>query len=421
MLRSDRQRFSVRILVLALVACVWPLGGFSAAPAAASENWVGTWGAAQYVAAGQDALPEEFKSNVTIRQFVRVSIGGSSLRLRVSNAFGTEPIRILGVHLARPVDFPSPRIDAGSGRMVRFNERTDVIVPAGAELSSDPISFAVEPLSILAITIQIEAIPAQQTGHPGSRTTSYVAANAPVNAPELKDARAIDRWYFVSAIDVLSRGGAAVAVIGDSITDGRGSTTNGNDRWTDVLAERLQRSAKHRHIGVINIGIGGNRLLLDGNGPNALARFDRDVLARSGVKYLIVLEGVNDLGMLTRDAAASEEQHDELVRRMTQAYGEMIARARTHGIKIIGATIMPFSGFEYYHPDESNERDRQRVNAWIRTPGHFDAVVDLDKVTADPKRPDWLLPKYDSGDHIHPSPAGFRAMGEAVPLELFGP
>ncbi len=411
-----RLRSIARLLVaITALACCGP----AALAADGQPTWVGSWGSAQYIAAGDDAMPKDVVGEVTLRQLVRLSIGGSQLRIRVSNAFGTEPLQVLSVHIARSLGTGSSRIDPSSDRVATFSARADVIIPAGAELTSDPINIAVEPLSILAVTLELASIPEQQTGHPGSRTTSYLLPGLSAGAAELKDARPIDRWYFLSAIDVLTRDSHAIAVIGDSITDGRGSTTNGNNRWTDVLAERLQRSPAHRHLGVINVGIGGNRLLLDGNGPNALARFDRDVLARSGVKYLIVLEGINDLGMLTRDAAAPEHEHEALVRRMTQAYSEMITRARTHGIKVVGATLMPFGDFDYYHPDAANERDRQQVNSWIRSSKQFDAVVDFDKVTADPERPDRLDAKYDSGDHLHPSPAGFRAMAEAIPLELF--
>lgn len=407
--------FARRLVAITALACF----GLPAVATDAQPSWIASWGSAQYLAVGDDALPKDIAGNVTLRQLVRLSIGGSELRLRISNTFGTEPLHVLSVHVARSLGTGSSRIDPKSDRVATFSARPDVIIPAGAELTTDPIQWDVAPLSILAVTLELAAIPEQQTAHPGSRTTSYLSLGLSAGSAELKDARPIDRWYFLSAIDVLTPKGSAIAIIGDSITDGRGSTTNGNDRWTDVLAERLQRSPAHRHLGVINVGIGGNRLLLDGNGPNALARFDRDVLARSGVAYLIVLEGINDLGMLTRDAPATEQEHEALVRRMAQAYSEMIARARTHGIKVIGATLMPFDGFEYYHPDATNERDRQQVNAWIRSSKQFDAVVDFDKVTADPERPDRLNAKYDSGDHIHPSPAGFRAMGEAIPLELF--
>jgi lysophospholipase L1-like esterase len=325
---------------------------------------------------------------------------------------------VLAVHVARAPSTSSSRIDAASDRAVTFDERGDVLIPSGAEYISDALTYPVQAGTDLAITIRLEGEPGQQTGHPGSRATSYLAQGVEPSAPELKDAQTIDHWYFLAGIDVVAKG-EAIVVLGDSITDGRGSTTNGNDRWTDFLAARLRKGLPKRALAVLNAGLGGNRLLQDGLGPNALARFDRDVLAPAGVRYLIVLEGINDIGTLTQNAPANEAQHDELVRRMIGAYQQMITRARAHGIKVIGGTILPFMGTETYHPNAENERDRQRVNAWIRERGHFDAVIDFDRALADPGRPEWLNPKYDSGDHLHPSPAGFSAMAEAVPLELF--
>jgi lysophospholipase L1-like esterase len=180
----------------------------------------------------------------------------------------------------------------------------------------------------------------------------------------------------------------------------------------------MQADKSTRMMGVLNEGIGGNRLLLDGLGPNALARFDRDVLAQTGVRAVIVLEGVNDLGTLTRDHDVSAEEHTALVGRIEGAYAQMIERAHAHGIRVIGATILPYGGSNYYHPGPESEADRQAINAWIRGAGHFDAVVDFDKLTRDPAHPDRLLPAYDSGDHLHPGPAGYKAMGEAIPLTL---
>ena len=232
--------------------------------------------------------------------------------------------------------------------------------------------------------------------------------------------RAVEHWYQVSGVDVRLAGPvAAVVTLGDSITDGHGATTNGNDRWPDVLARRLQSAAKTRGVGVLNAGIGGNRLLLDGLGPNVLARFDRDVLAPAGVRYLIVLEGVNDLGTLTRDVDVGQVEHDALVRRILSAYEQIAERARAHGIKVIGATILPYGGSAYYHPGPANEADRQAINQWIRQSKSFDAVVDFDKAMRDPTHPNQLSPACDSGDHLHPSPAGYRVMGEAIPLGLF--
>jgi lysophospholipase L1-like esterase len=301
-----------------------------------------------------------------------------------------------------------------------FGGEPDVTIPQGADYLSDPVAFRADPLSDLAITLHIDEPPAQQTGHPGSRATSYLAHGDLVSAPDLPDAKQVNHWYFISGVEVpASSSGAAIVALGDSITDGHGATLNGNDRWPDDLARRLQNHPATRGIGVLNEGIGGNRILLDGLGPNALARFDRDVLAQPGVRYLIVLEGVNDLGTLTRTGEVPQPAHQTLVHRILSAYAQMIERAHEHGIQVIGATILPYVGSDYYHPGPASEADRQAINQWIRAPGHFDAVIDFDKVMRDPAHPDRLLPAYDSGDHLHPSAAGYRAMADAIPLALF--
>jgi lysophospholipase L1-like esterase len=241
-----------------------------------------------------------------------------------------------------------------------------------------------------------------------------------VSAVNLPNAKRIDHWYQLAGIDLaVPSQAASIVVLGDSITDGHGATTNGNDRWTDVLARRLQVAPDSRNIGVLNQGIGGNHLLTDGLGPNALARFDRDVLAQAGVRYLIVLEGVNDLGGLTRTAEVSPAAHAAFVARILADYQQIITRAHTHAIQVIGATILPYLGSAYYHPSLANEADRQTVNEWIRARGHFDAVIDFDTATRDPAHPGRLLPSFDSGDHLHPSPAGYAAMAACIPLSLF--
>jgi lysophospholipase L1-like esterase len=347
-------------------------------------------------------------------------VGGSQLRVRVSNAFGTAPLHLTAVHVARPVSATSAAIDTASDTAVMFDGAPDATIPAGAEYVSDSVTFAASPLSSLAITIYYDEPPKGETGHPGSRATSYVAHGDMVSAANMPDAKTVEHWYQIAGVDVAGPEKAtAVVTLGDSITDGHGATTNGNDRWPDVLASRMQADKSTRTMGVLNHGIGGNRLLMDGLGPNALARFDRDVIAQTAVKYVIVLEGVNDLGTLTRDHGASAEEHKALVKRIEGAYAQMILRAHAHGIRVIGATILPDGGSKYYHPGPENEADREAVNAWIRDPGHFDAVVDFDKVMRDPAHPDNLLPAYDSGDGLHPSPAGYKAMGDAIPLAMF--
>ena len=415
--KLDAGMIDAGLLVLALAVFVCQARG---ATLPSSRSWVGTWTTSQLIAEGEDAVPVENLRDATLRQLVHLSSGGSAVRIRVSNVFGTSPLHVTALHVARPVSMASSRIEPGSDRALTFNERANVLIPAGADYLSDAIEYPVAPLSNLAITLQIEAAPGQETGHPGAHTVSYLAAGLPAASPHLAQATSLEHWYFLSGVEVSAASkAAAIVCFGDSITDGHGATTNGNDRWTDVLAAHLQGSASGKHLAVLNEGIGGNRLLTDGFGPNALARFDRDVLAQAGVRYLIVLEGINDIGTLTRSGPATDAQHEELVRRMIGAYRQIVARAHAHGIKVYAGTLLPFMGSTYYHPDASNERDRQAINAWIRAAGHFDAVIDFDQVTADPAHPDQIRSDFDIGDHLHPSPAGYRAMAEAIPLTLF--
>ncbi len=418
MMRFARKHSSFSCCLLAAV-----LSGYGWAQSvikAPSETWVGSWATSQQIPEPQNALATEDLHDVTVREIVHLSVGGSMLRVHVSNAFGTEPLHVSALHVARPVALSSAAITPGSDVGVTFFGSPDVLIPAGAEYVSDPVKFAAAPLSSLAISYHLDSPPAGQTGHPGSRATSYYAHGNLVSAPDLPTAKHVDHWYQIAGVDVLaSADGGAIVVLGDSITDGHGATTNGNDRWTDVLAERLQASAGTRNIAVLNQGIGGNHLLTDGLGPNALARFDRDVLAQPGVHWVIVFEGINDLGGLTRDGEVPAADHALLVRRVTGAYQQMIDRAHSHGLKVLGATLTPFMESAYYHPGPASEADRQRVNAWIRAAGHFDAVVDFDEAVRDPAQPERLLPEFDSGDHLHPSPAGYRTMANAIPLTLF--
>jgi lysophospholipase L1-like esterase len=374
-------------------------------------HWVASWATSEQIPELRNALPAEALTDSTLRQAVRLSLGGNVLRLKLSNEFGTAPLHLLAVHIA--MSLPGGAVDPASDRALSFGDRADVVIPAGASYLSDPVAFAVPPFSDLAITVRYGEAPAQQTSHPGSRTTSYYLPGDHLSDAALPEAKTIDHWFQIASIEVMAPPRAsAVVVVGDSITDGRGSTTNGNDRWTDALAHAL--AARRAGIAVLNAGLGGNRLLNDGLGPNTLARFDRDVLAPPGVKALIVFEGINDLGTLTADHPVPVEEHDALVRRMIAAYGQIAERAHAHGIKAYIATITPFMGTEVYHPDAANEADRNAVNAWIRTQRVFDGVIDFDKLVRDPARPDHLLPAYDTGDKLHLSPAGYRVMGEAA-------
>ena len=408
--------FAVLLFAFALLPC------FAQDAPPATVHWVGTWASSQQIPEPANALPSDELRDATLRQIVHLSVGGVDLRVHLSNAFGTAPLHIDSVHIARPLSPSSDQIDVTTDKARTFGGSSDVVIPAGAEYISDPVDYPLSGLSNLAISFHLNEAPAQQTGHPGSRASSYVVHGNLVSAVILPNAARIDHWYQIAGVDVTMPADAvSIVALGDSITDGHASTTNGNDRWTDVLAERLQGAAATNQIGVLNAGIGGNHLLVNGLGPNALARFNRDVLVQTGVRYVIVLEGVNDLGGLTRLGEVPTSEHEALIAHILAAYQQMIVRAHAHGIEIIGATITPYAGSDYYHPTVRDEQDRNAVNAWIRAPGHFDAVIDFDKVMRDPSHPDRLLPSYDSGDHLHPSPSGYRAMANAIPLSLFHP
>ena len=388
----------------------------------AEGRWIGTWASAQQVPEERNALPADALNDATLRQIVRLTAGGERLRVRISNAFGTTPLRVTAARVARPLSNEAPAIDPATDRTVTFAGKAEVTVPAGAEYLSDPIALKAAPLSDLAVTLHIDEAPAVQTSHPGSRATSYFVKGDKVSAADLPGAQKTDHWFQLSGVEVEAGKGAgagAIALIGDSITDGYGVKPNTNLRWPDAFAARLQANPKTRKLGVLNLGIGGNRVLLDGLGPNAAARFDRDVLMQGGVTHVLLLEGVNDLGVLTRDQPVTPDKHAALVAEVTTAYAQMVHKARVRGIKAIGATIMPYGTSAYYHPDALNEHDRAAINAWIRAPGNFDAVVDMDKIMRDPANPNHLAPAYDSGDGLHPSMDGYSFMAQSIPLELF--
>ena len=403
---------------IAVSAVAFPLANAQQTPT--GQRWIASWTSAQQIPEPQNTLPASALEDITIRQVFRLSAGGTSVRIHLTNAFGTDDLQVTSAHIAKPVASGSSAIQPATDAMLTFAGSGQVTIPPGAEFLSDPISFPATALSEIAVSFHLKGLPSRQTGHSGSRATSWWTRSDQTASAVLQSPQAVEHWYQVSAIDVLAGPAAATIVaLGDSITDGHGTTTDRNERWTDVLASRLQASSAAQQIGVSNRGIGGNHLLTDGLGPNALARFDRDVLATAGVRWLILLEGINDLGALARTPNSTSADHVALVGRVIAAYEQIILRAHAEGIRIIGATLTPYAGSDYYHPDTQSEADRQQVNAWIRTPGHFDAIVDWDQSLRDPSRPDHFLPAFDSGDHLHPSVAGYRQMGVVFPISLF--
>ena len=316
------------------------------------------------------------------------------------------------MHVARSADPATARIDPSGGRAVTFAGRDAVTIAAGRGCrlrSRRPRRAAAQPPRHLVLPAAAAA--RRRTSHPGSRTTTFLVHGNRAAAANLPGARTIAHWCQLAGVDVIAGPrAAAIVAFGDSITDGFGIRPNSNQRWPDFLAARLQADPATRHLAILNHGISGNRVLSDGFGPSALARFERDVLGQPGIKFLILLEGVNDLGMLASDPRVTPAARRALVANLIAAYTRMIARARARGIKVIGATLLPYGGSEY-RPGAASEADRRALNAWIRAPGHFDAVIDFDAVMRDPADPTRMRRAYNSGDGLHPSAAGYRAMG----------
>jgi lysophospholipase L1-like esterase len=381
-----------------------------------SENahWVGTWASSPQLVDKSSEPPAPGLANTTLRQIIHVSIGGQRLRVRFSNAFGTTPLTIVSAHIALPDG--TSKIKTDSDKPLTFHGQQSVTIPSGALMISDPLDFNLAPLSDLTITIQLNEVPELVTTHSGSRETSYIQSGAMVSAEDLPAAAHTDHWYFINGVDVQApKDSAAIVALGDSITDGHGATTNGNDRWTDDLARRLQSDKHTRNISVLNQGIGGNRLLHDGLGPNALERIDRDVLAQTGARWLIIFEGVNDIG--TRARAERRHEQPASADEMIGAYEQIITRAHALGIRVYGATITPFGGSFYDNPDA--QEVWTKVNQWIRTSGKFDAVIDFARTAGDAGNPSHLLPADDSGDHLHPGSAGYKNISDSIDLKLF--
>jgi lysophospholipase L1-like esterase len=378
----------------------------------AGQEWIGAWEAAPQLTEPGNMPPAPGLSGNTLRQRIHPSLGGTQWRFRLSNEFGDGPLEIRSAHVARATSRDA--IDPSSDLALRFGGRESVTLPRGEAATSDPISFAADPFSDIAITLYLARTPSGLTGHPGSRTTSFIVPGNHVSAANLGGSAATTlHWYVISGAEVRSRAAGAVVVIGNSIADGRGSTNDMNDRWPDDLARRLAGAGGgHPSVAVLNAGIGGNAVVRGGLGPTALARFERDVLSQAGVRWAIVCDGVNDIGGSRPDSVAAVALH------LIDAYSEMVRRAHARGIRVYGATVMPFGGSQY----SSREHDAARVavNAWIRRSGSFDAVIDFDAATRDPAEPSRLRADVDGGDHLHPSAAGYRLMSDAIDLSLFG-
>ena len=401
------------VVVLALLAGA-AAGGCARSGAAGGPTgdggWVGTWGTAPQLTEPANLPPAPGLTGSTLRQVVHVSVGGSRLRVRFSNAFGSSPVTMQAAHLAAAVAADS--IDPATDRALRFAGQTAVTIPPGGAVTSDPLDFPLRPLANVAITVRFGETSPAVTGHPGSRTTSYLLAGDAVSDPHMAGSARTDHWYVVTGIDVVAPEAAAVVTLGNSITDGRGSGTNRQNRWPDELARRLQADTRTRRVAVLNQGIGGNCVLRDCLGPAAMTRFKRDVLGQAAVRWLVVLEGVNDIGGARGADASAAVARDQIA-----AYRQMVERAHARGIRVYGATILPFAGSQYDSPQ--HEAARRTVNDWIRTGGAFDAVIDLDAALRDPASPTRLSPEADTGDHLHPNETGHRMMAEAVDLSLF--
>ena len=374
------------------------------------QHWVGTWTASPYVDTNAANAPPASLSGSVVRQIARVSLGGSQLRVQFSNLFGNGPVTINSAHIARNTATPAvdSTIDTTTDTALAFSGAASVTIQQGQEVWSDPIDFELPSLGAISITTAFGNVPSAIVSHSGSRTTSYLQpGSSDVSAPNMTSALTTDHWYYISGIDVMADASAVgVVAIGDSITDGRGTDTNRNNRWTDILAARLLANPATANVSMMNQGIGATNLV-GTTGTAAQARFDRDVLGQSGIKYAIVFDGVNDIG--------GNAQFEP----MKAAYDDMISRAHAQGVIIYGATILPFGSNGYYSP--AHETVRQQVNAYIKS-GAFDGFIDFEAAVTDGATPPNLQMVYAAWaqqDGLHPGPAGYQRMGETPDLTLF--
>jgi lysophospholipase L1-like esterase len=422
--RSVSHKLAAGFAALAIASFMLVVPSCYAAGAASHSPWVATWGAAM-VATDPGGAPDF--TGQTLREIVHTSVGGQQARVWLSNRFGTEPLHIGAAHIAlsasgsfgtNPDGTPNQSGNqADTDHALTFNNLDSVVIPPGAEVVSDPVALNVPALTDIAVSIYFPDHTMATTEHSDSNQISYAANANQVDAADLGGKSWPSKpWYVVSGVDVDAPGDSAVIALGDSITDGAYATENENHRWPDYLASRLAvdpGAKKAGVLGVVNVGIGGNRVLLDGYGPNAVSRINPDLIARSGAHYVIILESINDIGRFTSD----HQPYGDLTQRLEAGIAQIAAQAHQHGIKAIGATLTPYQGCGYY--SDAGNQVRNAVNDWIRTSPIFDGVADFDKAVRDPQNPQHFAAQYDSGDHLHPKDAGYEAMAGAIDLSLF--
>jgi lysophospholipase L1-like esterase len=396
------------LLAICLFMCFGQLFGQSSVT---PKIWVGTWTTAEQLVESSNMPPSPGLTNNSLRQIVRVSIGGDTLRLRFCNIFSTASVTMKSVQIA--LSTGKGTINSSTNKFLTFNGSNQVTMNAGAIIASDPIAFHLAPRADVAITINYGSTSSSVTGHPGSRTTSYLLAGSSTATTSFANAATAEHWYNIFAIDVrAASSSSSVAILGNSITDGRGSTTDLQNRWPDILSARLVANPSTEQIGILNLGIGGNCVLKDCLGPSGVSRFQRDILDQPGVRMAIIAEAVNDIGGVTSSGAATS-----MTNSIIAAYTKMINDAHAKNIKICGATIMPFKGNSYYNT--SSEQCRNAVNKWIRTSGKFDCVIDFDRIMRSTSDTAKMGSATNQNDGLHPDADGYKKMGESIDLNLF--
>jgi len=395
---SNFARMMKRLLVFLMVFCA--LSTYSLA-----QNWVGTWATAPQTVVRSFMPYNNCMTNRSVRQVVKVSIGGDVIRLKLSNIYSMQPVEIRSIYIAHAKD--SFSIDAKSAQYFKFGNSYKTIIPAGKQIVSDALKFKLRNLERVAITINYTSAPEVPTVHMGSRTTSYIMKGVTNAHSNFEKAFRENHWYNISGIDVytMSNNMSAIAIMGNSITDGKCSTDNAQNRWPDVMSEMLQLKHKITNQGVLNLGIGNNRVTVPGGfGALAKERFDRDILMQSGVKKVIIFEGINDIG------AAKSGNSETVARQIIESIQGMVRKAKAQKKKVYLGTITPFKGAGYY--SHFHEAARLYVNDWIRSQAkNVDGILDFAKLLQDPNDDRRMKREYASNDWLHPNPAGYKAMG----------